>query len=179
MRKVTKGAVTIKLWDVGGQPRFRTMWERYCRGVQAIVYVVDAADHDALEQSAGLLLELMARPSLAGLPLLVLANKNDLPGALSAEDVRDRMRLQVRARGAALEGQAVTTERARARRRSAARRSQCSASRARTSATSTSCWSGSQSTPRSEWVGVERAIARSSALACVACRCGTHTVRSC
>lgn len=37
MRKVTKGNVTIKLWDIGGQPRFRSMWERYCRGVTAIV----------------------------------------------------------------------------------------------------------------------------------------------
>lgn len=39
MKKVTKGNVTIKLWDIGGQPRFRGMWERYCRGVNAIVYV--------------------------------------------------------------------------------------------------------------------------------------------
>lgn len=39
MRKVSKGNVTIKLWDLGGQPRFRSMWERYCRGVSAIVYV--------------------------------------------------------------------------------------------------------------------------------------------
>ncbi|KAA3471465.1 ADP-ribosylation factor-like A1A [Gossypium australe] len=37
MKKVTKGNVTIKLWDLGGQRRFRTMWERYCRGVSAIV----------------------------------------------------------------------------------------------------------------------------------------------
>ena len=37
MRKVSKGNVTIKLWDIGGQPRFRSMWERYCRGVNAIV----------------------------------------------------------------------------------------------------------------------------------------------
>merc|ERR1712054_144020 len=47
MRKVTKGKVTIKLWDLGGQPRFRSMWERYCRGVNAIVYVVDAADAES------------------------------------------------------------------------------------------------------------------------------------
>ncbi|RZR86009.1 hypothetical protein BHM03_00013094 [Ensete ventricosum] len=40
MRKVTKGNVTIKLWDLGGQPRFRSMWERYCRGVSAIVYAL-------------------------------------------------------------------------------------------------------------------------------------------
>ena len=26
-----------QLWDIGGQPRFRSMWERYCRGVTAIV----------------------------------------------------------------------------------------------------------------------------------------------
>ena len=39
MRKIMKGNVTIKLWDVGGQPRFRSMWERYCRGASAIVYV--------------------------------------------------------------------------------------------------------------------------------------------
>lgn len=37
MRRVTKGNVTIKVWDIGGQPRFRSMWERYCRGVNAIV----------------------------------------------------------------------------------------------------------------------------------------------
>jgi GTPase SAR1 family protein len=40
MRKVTKGNVTIKLWDIGGQPRFRSMWERYCRGVNAILFVI-------------------------------------------------------------------------------------------------------------------------------------------
>ncbi|URE37507.1 ADP-ribosylation factor-like protein [Musa troglodytarum] len=40
MRKVTKGNVTIKLWDLGGQPRFRSMWERYCRAVSAIVVLI-------------------------------------------------------------------------------------------------------------------------------------------
>jgi ADP-ribosylation factor-like protein 8 len=37
LRKVSKGKVQIKMWDLGGQPRFRGMWERYCRGVNAIV----------------------------------------------------------------------------------------------------------------------------------------------
>ena len=31
--------------------RFRSMWERYCRGVNAIVYMVDAADPDKIEAS--------------------------------------------------------------------------------------------------------------------------------
>jgi GTPase SAR1 family protein len=53
MKRVQRGHVTLKWfvelsdcpqsadscsWDLGGQPRFRTMWERYCRGVNAMVY---------------------------------------------------------------------------------------------------------------------------------------------
>lgn len=39
-RKVRKNAVTLKIWDVAGQPKFRSMWERYCNGVDAVVYVL-------------------------------------------------------------------------------------------------------------------------------------------
>lgn len=38
-RKVRKGAVTLKIWDVAGQPKFRSMWERYCHGMDAIMCV--------------------------------------------------------------------------------------------------------------------------------------------
>jgi len=29
--------VVIKVWDMGGQEKYRGMWERYCRGVEVIV----------------------------------------------------------------------------------------------------------------------------------------------
>jgi ADP-ribosylation factor-like protein 8 len=80
-KKVTKGSVTIKLWDIGGQPRFRPMWERYCRGVNSIVYVVDASDPNTWDTSRQCLQDLIGKPALEKIPLLVLANKNDLPGA--------------------------------------------------------------------------------------------------
>ena len=38
-------------WGRVVQPRFRSMWERYCRGVQAVVYVVDSTDHEALDMA--------------------------------------------------------------------------------------------------------------------------------
>lgn len=81
MRKVRKGGVSMKLWDLGGQPRFRGMWERYCRGVNAIVFVVDAADSACTKDAKEELQKLLSKPSLAGIPLLVLGNKNDLPFA--------------------------------------------------------------------------------------------------
>ncbi|KAF5951841.1 hypothetical protein HYC85_009785 [Camellia sinensis] len=94
MRKVTKGNVTIKLWDLGGQPRFRSMWERYCRAVSAIVYVVDAADQDNLPVSRSELHDLLSKPSLSGIPLLVLGNKIDKPEALTKQALTDQMDLK-------------------------------------------------------------------------------------
>lgn len=94
MKKVTKGNVTIKMWDIGGQTRFRSMWERYCRGVNAIVYVVDSADKEKFELSKKELHELLAKPPLAGIPLLVLGNKNDLPEAVSVEELIDTLGLK-------------------------------------------------------------------------------------
>ena len=94
MRKVTKGKVTIKLWDLGGQPRFRSMWERYCRGVNAIVYVVDAADADSITTSKAELHDLLAKPALEGIPTLILGNKNDLPSAIGVDELIERLELK-------------------------------------------------------------------------------------
>ncbi|XP_022894203.1 ADP-ribosylation factor-like protein 8c isoform X1 [Olea europaea var. sylvestris] len=93
MRKVTKGNVTIKLWDLGGQRRFRSMWERYCRGVSAILYVVDAADRDSIPISRTELHDLVNKPTLTGIALLVLGNKIDKSEALSKEALVDQLDL--------------------------------------------------------------------------------------
>uniref|UniRef100_A0A8C7PXE6 ADP-ribosylation factor-like 8Ba n=1 Tax=Oncorhynchus mykiss TaxID=8022 RepID=A0A8C7PXE6_ONCMY len=69
MRKIKKGNVNIKIWDIGGQPRFRSMWERYCRGVNAIVYMVDAADREKVEASRNELHNLLDKPQLQGIPV--------------------------------------------------------------------------------------------------------------
>jgi len=87
MKKVSKGNVTIKLWDIGGQPRFRGMWERYCRGVNAIVFVVDSSDKEKFEAAKKELHDLLSKPPLAGIPVLVLGNKNDLSDSVSSEQL--------------------------------------------------------------------------------------------
>eukprot|EP00300_Choanocystis_sp_HF-7_P030020 c38763_g1_i1.p1 GENE.c38763_g1_i1~~c38763_g1_i1.p1 ORF type:complete len:189 (-),score=43.14 c38763_g1_i1:45-611(-) len=94
LRKITKGKVQIKMWDLGGQPRFRGMWERYCRGVNAIVYVVDSSNHEDINVARDELHDLLSKPSLENIPLLVLGSKNDLPDCLSAEALIDAMNLK-------------------------------------------------------------------------------------
>eukprot|EP01129_Flabellula_baltica_P015263 TRINITY_DN7629_c0_g1_i1.p1 TRINITY_DN7629_c0_g1~~TRINITY_DN7629_c0_g1_i1.p1 ORF type:complete len:194 (-),score=56.64 TRINITY_DN7629_c0_g1_i1:39-536(-) len=93
MKKITRGNVVIKLWDIGGQPRFRSMWERYCSGVGAIVYVVDSADREAILEAKQELGELLDKNRLRGIPLLVLGNKSDLPEAIDFEELIEIMEL--------------------------------------------------------------------------------------
>lgn len=101
-RNVRRGNVNIKIWDIGGQQRFRQMWWRYCRGMDAIVYVVDAADHEKVSLATEELHELLGHTHVQStIPVLVLGNKNDLPGALTAEELITRMNLS------AIEGREV------------------------------------------------------------------------
>lgn len=94
MKRVVKGHVTLKCWDLGGQPRFRSMWERYCRGVNAIVFIVDSADRAGLVAAREELHLLLERETLAGIPLLVLGNKSDLADKLSVDELIEALDLK-------------------------------------------------------------------------------------
>jgi len=94
MKRVQKGNVTLKCWDLGGQPRFRSMWERYCRGVNAIVFIVDSADLEALPVAKEELHMLLDKSVLEGIPLLVLGNKSDLDEKLTVDELIDALDLK-------------------------------------------------------------------------------------
>jgi len=70
------------------------MWERYCRDVNAIIFVVDATDRDAMPTAKEELHSLLDHESLHNIPLLVLANKSDLREKLSVDEVIDALELK-------------------------------------------------------------------------------------
>ncbi|KTF73993.1 hypothetical protein cypCar_00028625 [Cyprinus carpio] len=92
MRKITKGNVTIKLWDIGGQPASEHV-EHTAAACTSIVYMVDGADPEKIEASKNELHNLLDKPQLQGIPVLVLGNKRDLPGALDEKELIERMNL--------------------------------------------------------------------------------------
>jgi ADP-ribosylation factor-like protein 8 len=53
--------------------------------------VLDAADRDKLDAARTELRNLLDKPQLANIPVLVLGNKNDLPGALTVEEIIETM----------------------------------------------------------------------------------------
>ncbi|KAF2300560.1 hypothetical protein GH714_014026 [Hevea brasiliensis] len=62
--------------------------------VSAILYVVDAADRDSVPISRSELHDLLVKPSLSGIPLLVLGNKIDRSEALSKQALVDQLGLE-------------------------------------------------------------------------------------
>lgn len=61
----------------------------FCGGTCS--YVVDAADYDNLPVSKNELHDLLSKPSLHGIPILILGNKIDKTGALSKQDLTEQM----------------------------------------------------------------------------------------
>jgi GTPase SAR1 family protein len=46
--KNNQGKISMKLWDLGGQARFRESWEKFCRDSDVIIFVVDSYDQSKL-----------------------------------------------------------------------------------------------------------------------------------
>ncbi|KAJ4832786.1 hypothetical protein Tsubulata_002503 [Turnera subulata] len=77
----------IIFWDLGGQPGLRPIWEKYYEESHAVIYVIDASCPSRFEDSKSALEKVLRHDDLQGAPLLILANKQDLPGAVSAEEL--------------------------------------------------------------------------------------------
>ena len=98
------------MWDVGGQARLRPLWKHYYDGAHAIIFVVDSADKDRLADVTETLHFLLADEKLTDASLLVLANKQDMPGALPVGELNERLKLrQVRNRKVYIQGCTATT----------------------------------------------------------------------
>jgi len=76
------------VWDVGGQEKLRPLWRSYVRHTDAIVYVVDSSEKERFEEAKIELSNLLRCPDIpSSVPVLLLANKQDLPNALPEAQV--------------------------------------------------------------------------------------------
>ncbi|PAA77791.1 hypothetical protein BOX15_Mlig013145g1 [Macrostomum lignano] len=80
-------------WDVGGRCSLRPLWRHYFKDAQGLIFVVDSSDRDRMHEAADELARLLEHDELAGCPLLVLANKKDLPSAMPLAELTERLRV--------------------------------------------------------------------------------------
>ena len=83
----------FKVYDVGGRHDLRGHWRIYYPKAHAIVFVLDAVDRRRLHEAAAELQRLLDDDTLVHVPFLLLANKQDVPGALPAGEVEAMLNL--------------------------------------------------------------------------------------
>ncbi|XP_074938014.1 ADP-ribosylation factor-like protein 11 [Phalacrocorax aristotelis] len=83
--------VSFTLWDVGGQGSLRASWPDYLEDTSTLIFVLDSTDTARLPEAAAVLEEVLSHPSMAGVPILLLANKQDVPGALAPAELGERL----------------------------------------------------------------------------------------
>lgn len=83
--------VHFKAFDLGGQEIARRIWKDYCVRVDAIVFVVDAADRDRLEEAKKELAGLLADEELSSVPFLILGKKTDIRYACTESELRQAL----------------------------------------------------------------------------------------
>ncbi|MCO5587122.1 hypothetical protein L7F22_041069 [Adiantum nelumboides] len=86
--------VRLTVWDVGGQDKIRPLWRYYFHGSQGLIFVVDSIDSNRIAEVRDELYRLLNEDELRDAALLVLANKQDLPHAMSVAEMSEKLGLQ-------------------------------------------------------------------------------------
>ncbi len=82
------------VWDVGGQTKIRPLWKHYYQNTQGLVYVVDSSDIDRIDESRDELHAILSDDEMYGVPVVIIANKCDLPNKMTCAQIAERLDLQ-------------------------------------------------------------------------------------
>jgi ADP-ribosylation factor 1/2 len=83
------------VWDVGGQSKLRPLWRHYYAGTKALIFVVDSndTDPDRVELAKEELHRLLQNDEMNEAIVLIFANKQDLPRAMPASELANKLEL--------------------------------------------------------------------------------------
>jgi ADP-ribosylation factor protein 6 len=79
--------MNLNVWDVGGQDSIRSLWRHYYTGTHALIFVIDCADADRIEQAREEFTKIVNDREMKESIILIYANKQDLKGALLPQEI--------------------------------------------------------------------------------------------
>ncbi|EFN69539.1 ADP-ribosylation factor-like protein 13B [Camponotus floridanus] len=82
---------SVKIYDLGGSSQIRALWPKYYNDIHGLIYVVDASDISRLAENKVVFNELITHEHISTKPLLLLANKQDLNGAIDELDLVENL----------------------------------------------------------------------------------------
>ncbi|CAF0775753.1 unnamed protein product [Didymodactylos carnosus] len=92
--KITHKNLTINLVDLGGGKGFRNAWRHYYDDSYGFIYVVDSSEIQRIDENRSELEKLLQEEKVKGKPVLILANKQDLPDALEENDILRKLNIE-------------------------------------------------------------------------------------
>ena len=95
IKTITTRGFKVNIWDVGGQKSIRSFWRNYFDTTDGLVWVVDSTDRQRLCDCKKELSTLLVEERLRRSSLLILANKQDCPSAMSVDDIARFLELDV------------------------------------------------------------------------------------
>ncbi|GAB4852893.1 hypothetical protein Ancab_017090 [Ancistrocladus abbreviatus] len=87
--------IRFTVWDLGGQDKIRALWRHYFRNTQGLIFVVDSNDQERIVEARNELHQMLGENELLDAVLLVFANKQDLPNAMSVPEVAHKLGLHL------------------------------------------------------------------------------------
>ena len=96
------------MWDVGGQDDLREFWRHHFTGTQGLIYVVDSSDRDRIDEASKLFESVVSDLQLIDASILILANKQDLPNAVSSDEITEIFQVDRLCKGRKVHVQATT-----------------------------------------------------------------------
>eukprot|EP00933_Yihiella_yeosuensis_P038250 TRINITY_DN3219_c0_g2_i3.p1 TRINITY_DN3219_c0_g2~~TRINITY_DN3219_c0_g2_i3.p1 ORF type:complete len:189 (+),score=37.71 TRINITY_DN3219_c0_g2_i3:222-788(+) len=94
MESVEYKNIRFEVWDVGGQGQVRKFWRHYYPGTHGLIFVIDSADRDRINDARKELQITLEDEGLREAVLLVFANKQDLPETLTNAEIIEKLQLE-------------------------------------------------------------------------------------
>jgi small GTP-binding protein len=85
--------IEMTCWDIGGQKKIRGLWYHYYHDTDAVIFVIDSNDPSRFDEAREELTTLMSNDLLRDAVLLVYANKQDLPQAITPAVLMEKLEL--------------------------------------------------------------------------------------
>jgi GTPase SAR1 family protein len=85
--------INFILWDIGG--RHNILCRHYYHGTDALIFVVDSSDRERIDEAKFQIWSFLEKDEIKPCPMLILANKQDLPNAMSISEMTEKLNLHV------------------------------------------------------------------------------------
>uniref|UniRef100_A0A8R1HVE5 ADP-ribosylation factor-like protein 3 n=1 Tax=Caenorhabditis japonica TaxID=281687 RepID=A0A8R1HVE5_CAEJA len=89
------GDIRLNVWDIGGQRSIRPYWSNYYENIDTLIFVIDSNDKKRFDEMSIELGELIDEEKLGNVPILIFANKQDLPTSATSTEISQRLQLDL------------------------------------------------------------------------------------